>query len=136
METEIQIISKYLVEKAQILFTKKKQILCICTDRLLLQGLNSNLHTDTDLSEIDWILYQNFKELRVSEKNETDFTIVADRKYDFSCEYRNRLICEMKHEISLFLECCDCDLFYCKLLYDIYNPSKFCLMLTFPNISI
>ena len=126
METEIQVISKYLVEKSQILFTKKKQVMSICTDRLLLQGLNTNIHTLADYEEIH---YGSIKDIKASASNSNDFTVVADKKYDFSCEFRNRLICELKHEVSQYQEWWDWDLFYCRLLYDIYNPSKISLFL-------
>ena len=121
METDIQIICKYLVEKSQILFTKKKQVMSICTDRLLLQGLDTNIHTLSDYEEIH---YGSIKDIKASANNSTDFSVIADKKYDFSCEYRNRLIWELKHEVSQYQEWCDWDLFYWKLLFDIYNPSK------------
>ena len=104
MDCEIKIISKYLIEKASILFTRKKQILSICTDRIVLQSTHSDLRQSVDLDNLDKILYEDFREIKVNDKNETDFTIIADKKYDFMCVYRNRLICELKHEISLYLE--------------------------------
>ncbi|CAI2367775.1 unnamed protein product [Moneuplotes crassus] len=132
-KSSIKIISKYLIDKAGFIYGKKKQILSICTDRVIIQNTNADLHYSVQLNKHQSIHYESFKEIRASDKNETDFSIIAEKKYDFSCDYRNILICELKHEVSMYLESCDCDLFYCKLIYDMYpnienennlNPAK------------
>ena len=92
MDYDLLIISKYLVEKPQMLFTRKKQVMSICTVRIILQGLNSNLYSDIDIDEADTINYSDVKEIRVSERSQTEFTIIADKKYDFISTFRNRLV--------------------------------------------
>jgi hypothetical protein len=54
--------------------------------------LNKNLHSDINIDDADEIPYSYFKDIRVSERSKTEFTIVADKKYDFSCTFRDRLI--------------------------------------------
>jgi predicted nucleotidyltransferase len=125
METGIQVIAKYLVEKSQAWFTKKKQVMSIWADRIVLQGLNSNLQSEVNLKNVEWIYYHEIKAIMVEERNMTDFVIVASKKYEFSWHMRNRLIWELKHESLAFVEDCDWDTFYCKLMYDMYNPCKF-----------
>jgi len=77
MENEIQVISKYLIEKANFLFAKKKLVMSICTDRIILQGLNSNLQSEVNLDQVDIIYYQDIKEILVEDRNNVDFTIVT-----------------------------------------------------------
>lgn len=64
MEDNIKIVSKYLIEKSAFIYGKKKQILSVCTDRVLLQNTSMDLDHCIQLNKLDHIHYQNFQEIK------------------------------------------------------------------------
>ena len=95
-----RVTSKYYVEKSSMMFARKKRIFIICHDHILLTSPNINSENQ------ELVEFENIREVKVSDKNERDFTIITmkSKSHDFSCNERSRLLTELHFQLQTFYE--------------------------------